>query len=297
MKRIIYPVLFVSILLLISCTETSTSLKVAARPPEGVGDFTYYSCTIKQEGNTWESGNSNGIFHFDDVLPTETTINVSAYSGSEENEFIGSTTTRLDQGENNLELILYPRSPRSKDMVLHFPGSENSYLTITREGSHETIMKDALLENSRIDISALSYGKYRITVSTDVDGFPVRNVYTFTCSSETPEELVFFREETKPEDGELRIMIFDISSSPIEGRIQVRNQEDCITLELEVLKTTGDVREKDLEYFWYLNGEYLGYGKTVALSKENRTVRIDCVIKSRYLGSYGSESMSISISR
>ena len=296
MKRFIWPVLFS--FLMLSCTSEVCELRITARATNGINDFTYYSCVLEQDGTILETGSRDGTFEFLDIHEGRIAITMNAYSEESQTEFIGSAEMVASGGLNELEIFLTPREPLEKDMVLHFPESSGSYATLTVEGTETVLMKDVPIRNSRMDLTALSFGRYRITVTTEENGKTRKSSYSFTCSDNTPEELIFLRDDDdERRNGNVTFDFFDISSSPIEGRISLVDMNDRLVLEIQILKTKADVNEDDLEFLWYRNGNYISTGRRLEIEKCSEVVRFDCVMKSRYLGSYGSESLNISISR
>ena len=295
MKRYIWPVLFS--FLMLSCTSEVCELRINAKATDNVNDFTYYSCVLDQDGNIQEKGSQDGTFEFPDIHEGHIAITISAYSEESGTEFTGNAELIAGNGLNEIDVYLAPGSPGEKDMILHFPESRDSYATLTSEGTGLVILKDVLITNSRIDLTALSYGRYRVTVTRMENGRKTRSTYSFTCSEDTPDELIFLKVENDgKENDDVRLDLFDISSSPIEGKILVKDRKDMLCLEIEILRTTEDIDRKDLEFLWYRNGSYIGSGRSIEVEKSNEVVRFDCIMKSRNLGSYGSESLNISIS-
>ena len=295
MKRYIWPVLFSFLIVLSSCTAETCELRITTRVPDGISGFTYYSCVLTQDGHSTEAGSRDGTFRFPDSRPGRMKATVSAYSEGNSLECTGCTEFEVQMGLNEISIQLEPEDIRKKDIVLQFPDTdEKSLLTLSNELGM-IIIKDVPMMKSRIDLEALSYGCYTVVIRKIHGNDEEKCTYSFRCSERTPEEIVFL--ESEKDDGSVLFDFFDITSSPIEGKIRVKENADTISLELVIQKRIPEMMEKDLEFQWYRNGVYAGSGEKLEIVKTDETIRYDCIMKSRYLGSYGSESICISISR
>lgn len=89
------------------------------------------------------------------------------------------------------------------------------------------------------------------------------------------------------------ILITDSTSAPIEGTIEIceKNPQE-LTLKIRLEKIPINVKEDEIDIYWYQSGKLIGTGKTVSTSSGGR---IDVTMESVEKGSYGSETFYVQI--
>ena len=296
MKRYIWPVLFFTLFTsLISCTEETCNLNILTRTGQGSPTFTYYGCVIESEVMRLEGGSQDGTFSFIDITPGLMEITVDAIDESEGMHYQGKSIIEARLGVNEIVIDLEKRDKESKNIILRFSEFSESIATLKIEENGRILFQGKKVSEGMFELLALPYGNYVLTLSRNLNGNIVRMDYHFTCNTNTPEELIFLGEDDK-NDGIISMDFFDLHSSPIQGKIKIHEGNESISLEIEVLKTTTGVRENEIDFMWFENGIYLCSGKKLEIDKKNGVHRYDCLLKSRFLGSYGSETISICIS-
>ena len=298
MKRYIWPVLFFTLFIsAISCTDSRAELKVMTDSYEDETVFPYYAATLTQKGSAIERGSEDGIFLYHGLKPGKAEIEISAIDEVSGDEFKAKTTLELQIGPNLAELTLEKSKTGTKDMVLHFNLEGILDATLENSDNGRVLFQNAVISDGIMNLDSLTYGNYRITIGKRVNGEYLKKSYDFTCSERTPSEMVFMEDGSVPGKGNVKLEFFDLTTSPIEGQISITREGGKLKLEMTVLKMDREIDERDLEFLWFENGIYRNTGRTIEIDKTEGVTRFDCFIKSRFIGSYGSESISISISR
>lgn len=282
MKR--FLLLPVMILLLTSCGEGTGTLSVIL--PENAS----YEIELRGKNGWKMDAETASDAFFSNLIPGIYTLEVISFKG--ETYGFYKKTVRIREGRNeekvefekNTSLLLQIRTPLDvRDALLY----------IRLEGEEGIAMEKKVeveKEETLILLDDLKEGVYELYLECKSNDSLITEKEMIMIEEGHNTHLLNIKKES---DKNPSLSIVDGSATPIKGKIEVKDidrKNGYITLTFSL----ADETSTDVTASWYVDGIYETEGEYVTIDTSKNFQRIDLLLSSPDLGSYGSASMAFS---
>ncbi len=282
MKR--FLLLPVMILLLSSCGEGTGTLSVIL--PENAS----YEIELRGKNGWKVDAETASDAFFSNLIPGIYTLEVISFKG--ETYGFYKKTVRIREGRNeekvefekNTSLLLQIRTPsdvRDALLYIRLEGEEG----ITMEKKVEVEKEETL-----ILLDDIKEGVYELYLECKSNDSLITEKEMIMIEEGHNTHLLNIKKES---DKSPSLSIVDGSATPIKGKIEVKDidrKNGYITLAFSL----ADETSTDVTASWYVDGIYETEGEYVTIDTSKNFKRIDLLLSSPDLGSYGSASMTFS---